>query len=183
MGHPMGHKKEETRQGMGHGTHTSVPVPCPILSELDRIAVTMEKLWGQNVLPLMVEEELRNKFEKQRIKLNEAIESGEELRIDKSASAMGRAWKALDQRARDKGNHPTGKVWVGWTKNNTPICVFTTGITIADLPTKVLRFHIDELVAMIPPEVLRIKGNWPDAKVKETRETSERVPFNDEIPF
>jgi len=178
----MGHKGTKTGQTVGHGTNTSVPVPSVPLAELDRIAFTMEKLWGENVLPLLVGKELRDRFKKQKTILDQAIESEDKERISNSAAAMSRAWKKLDIEARSQGNKPTGAVWCGWHPNGTPVCVYTAGVTINNLPEKILRFHIDELVAMIPPEVINIKAQWPDATVKEVRD-KEKYPFDDPIPF
>jgi len=200
----MGHKRDidgtptDTQWDTGD-TPLGVPVPCPTprtdskkniseaISKLDRVVLTMEKLWGVNVLPLLVDDELRAKFEKMKKRLDKSIEKGFDIDVEKRCAAMARGWKALDTSARLRGNKPTGNVWVGWHPSGTPILVTAHGAQIKDLPEDVLTFTVDELVAMVRPELIRIKTSWKDATVKRLGDSEPprkgEFPFDDPIPF
>lgn len=200
----MGHERDidgtptDTQWDTGD-TPLGVPVPCPTprtdskkniseaISKLDQVAFAMEKLWGVNVLPLLVDDELRAKFEKMKKRLNKSIEGGLDVNIEKRCAAMARGWKALDTSARLRGNKPTGNVWVGWHPSGAAVCVTAHGAKIVDLPDGVLSFSVDELVAMIPPQIVQIKKSWKDSTVKRLGDSEPpkkgEVPFDDALPF
>ncbi len=72
----------------------------------------MERKWGIGRLRLIVDDQLRSKFDAQFEKLNAAIESGQIDLISVQADGMKRAWEALDKAADAAGKKPlSAEVW------------------------------------------------------------------------
>jgi hypothetical protein len=63
----------------------------------------MENKWGAGRLRLLVPVELREKFDKQRFKLNAAIWHGDLVELQVEAQRMINAWMALDRAAEAAG--------------------------------------------------------------------------------
>jgi len=79
---------------------------------LDEIAITMERKWGIDRLPRLVDPALAVRFRAQADKLNEALASGRPDAIKAQAEAMARAWSALDKAANASGAEPlAAHVW------------------------------------------------------------------------
>jgi hypothetical protein len=79
---------------------------------LDEITRAMERKWGIDRLPRLVDPALAVRFRAQADKLNEAIASGRPDAIKAQAEAMARAWSALDKAATAAGARPLdGDVW------------------------------------------------------------------------
>jgi hypothetical protein len=70
---------------------------------LDEIAIGFERKWGVGRLPKLVDPALAIRFQTQAGKLNEALSSGRSDAINAQASAMVRAWMALDAAATAAG--------------------------------------------------------------------------------
>ena len=73
------------------------------LERLDEVAATMERCWGIDRLPRLVEPELRLRFDRQRAKLEQAIAADHAEAIIVQAEGMTRAWQALDKAAAAAG--------------------------------------------------------------------------------
>ena len=69
----------------------------------DHAAVTMEQKWGVGRLRLLVDPELREKFDRQRYLFNQAIWHGDLEAVRREASRMTAAWQALDRAAEALG--------------------------------------------------------------------------------
>jgi len=157
----------------------SVRSPASCLEYLDRIAAEMELVWG-GVLENHVAPELKAKFEAQQQKLDDAIASGDDELIAKRASAMARAWRALDAAARADGIKPADEaLWIGKRRDGQLVCIYTSAAQFGVLPDHMPRFYIDELVNMIPTAALEAKEVWPDATI----EGINKRDLDDEIPF
>ena len=63
----------------------------------------MEQKWGVGRLRLLVDPELREKFDRQRYLLNQAIWHGDLEAVRREASRMTAAWMALDRAAEALG--------------------------------------------------------------------------------
>jgi hypothetical protein len=82
------------------------------VDRLDEIARAMERRWGIDRLPKLVEPALAARFAAQAEKLNEALRSQRADAIATQAAAMERAWKALDAAALAAGMEPLSPtVW------------------------------------------------------------------------
>lgn len=73
------------------------------LDEADQTATEMEAKWGADRLRLLVTPELREKFDRQRYLLNQAIWHGELEGVRREAQRMVTAWCALDRAATAAG--------------------------------------------------------------------------------
>jgi hypothetical protein len=156
-----------------------VPSGSAMIEHLDRIATELELVWGGH-LQNHVAPELKAKFEAQQQKLDDAIASGDDELIAKRASAMARAWRALDAAARADGIKPADEaLWIGKRRDGQLVCIYTSAAQFSVLPDHMPRFYIDELVNMIPTAALKAKEVWPDATI----EGINKRDLDDEIPF
>lgn len=73
------------------------------LDEADQTAAEMEAKWGADRLRLLVGPELRERFDRQRYLLNQAIWHGELEAVRREAMRMVTAWLALDKAATAAG--------------------------------------------------------------------------------
>lgn len=70
---------------------------------VDEVARQMEERWGVGRLPLLVDDLLREKFNRQLRRFDEAIQSNDLERIRQTGAATKRAWLALGQAATEAG--------------------------------------------------------------------------------
>jgi hypothetical protein len=77
------------------------------IDEADAVASEMEAKWGCGRLRLLVPCELREKFDRQRYLLNQAIWHGKDVEaVRREAGRMVKAWRALDKAATEAGKGP-----------------------------------------------------------------------------
>ena len=69
------------------------------VDELDLVAIEIERRWGCGRLRLLVDVPLREKFDRQRYLLNQALWHGELQDVITQARRMIAAWRALDRAA------------------------------------------------------------------------------------
>jgi len=82
------------------------------LDGADETAAEMEAKWGVDRLRLLVAPELREKFDRQRYLLNQAIWHGELEAVKREAGRMVKAWEVLDREATSAGRRPLSPaVW------------------------------------------------------------------------
>ena len=186
-----GQNPDKTPANVTLRTDTDTSLGCPVrkvsasklseLEDLDCVVFEIEKTWGVDKLRLEVGDELRARFDAQLKKLNAAIIKNDTPKIKKAASAMRRAWWALDGTARAEGKKPAGEaVWVGKHPSGETVCIYTTAASIVDIAEHPSAFHVSELVKFIPAEVLKVKKTFPGSKVSKVQQKYE---FDDEIPF
>ncbi len=78
--------------------------------KVDLLAVEMERKWGVGRLRLLVNPELRAKFDSQRVKFNDSLRSSSAvLRVE--AQRMVNAYRALDKAAGESGASTRPDVW------------------------------------------------------------------------
>ena len=154
-----------------------------ILQNLDLVASQFEVDWGVGKLRLAVSKDLQQRFDAQQQKLDAAIESGIETRINKHAAAMIRAWRALDAYARGEGIRPENEsVWlVKHPGTDKKVVVYSDNASIAYLPEDLPALNIDEILKFVPDEVVEIKKVFKGAKVRKVTAPAEF--YDDEIPF
>ncbi len=73
------------------------------IDSVDLIAIAMERKWGADRLRCLVSEDLRTKFDSQRLKTNKAIWHGELDDVIRETRRMQSAWRTLDKAATDIG--------------------------------------------------------------------------------
>ena len=145
----------------------------------------MEMKWGVDRLPRLVSEILQVKFDQQRNLLEAAIKSNDAARIAKQSEGMRRAWIALDQAATADGHQPLGNaVWtMRHEKTGNVVTVFRDDAQLVDIAAAGgVSFTLEELVKMIPAEVLVAKREFHGCRVVDVRDKG-GDDLNDEIPF
>tara|TARA_R100000315_G_scaffold30998_1_gene12447 strand:+ start:342 stop:809 length:468 start_codon:yes stop_codon:yes gene_type:complete len=155
------------------------------MKNLDTVSRSMEMKWGVDRLPRLVSEYLRNKFDQQRNLLDEAIKSNDAARIAKQSEGMRRAWVALDQVATADGHRPLPEaVWTAKHKSGDIVTVFRDDAQLVDIAAAGgVSFTLEELVKLIPAEVLVAKREFHGIKVTDVRDKTKDEDLNDEIPF
>lgn len=83
-----------------HGTYISGKAH---IDGVDQVAIEMEAKWGADRLRLLVSTELREKFDRQRYKFNQAIWAGSLEDVRQQSERMLKAWRALDRAAEAAG--------------------------------------------------------------------------------
>ena len=155
------------------------------MKNLDTVSRSMEQKWGVDRLPRLVSEILRIKFEQQRNLLESAIKSNDAAQISKQSEGMRRAWVALDQAATADGHMPLGNaVWTEKHKTGDVIAVYRDDAQLVDIAAAGgVSFTLEELVRLIPADVLVAKREFHGIKVVDVRDKTKDEDLNDEIPF
>ena len=93
-------------------TMTKIDKFLVITDGIDFVASEMEKKWGVGRLRLLVNDELREKFDHQHKKFNAALYLNDYEQTKIHGQAMKRAWEALDKAAMLAGKHTLSpQVW------------------------------------------------------------------------
>lgn len=155
---------------------------------LDQVAVAMERKWGVGRLRLLVSDLLRAKFDEQKDRLDQAVESNQEAVVRIHAEGMRRAWEALDRSAREAGEVPLApQVWE---------CVLPESGEIVSLVRTEAEAHhvaregrvftvaeIATLIAGLGDGVLEAKKRFPGAAVTAIRKPAANWARGDDLPF
>lgn len=155
------------------------------MKNLDTVSRSMEQKWGVDRLPRLVSEILSIKFDQQRNLLESAIKSNDAAQISKQSEGMRRAWVALDQAATADGHMPLGNaVWTEKHKTGDVIAVYRDDAQLVDIAAAGgVSFTLEELVKLIPTDVLVAKREFHGIKVVDVRDKGGDDELNDEIPF
>jgi len=155
------------------------------MKNLDTVSRSMEQKWGVDRLPRLVSEILSIKFDQQRNLLESAIKSNDAAQISKQSEGMRRAWVALDQAATADGHMPLGNaVWTEKHKTGDVIAVYRDDAQLVDIAAAGgVSFTLEELVRLIPADVLVAKKEFHGIKVVDVRDKTKDEDLNDEIPF
>jgi hypothetical protein len=166
----------ETRTwARSHGTYIAGRA---YLDEADLTASEMEAKWGADRLRLLVAPDLREKFDRQRYLLNQAIWHGELEGVRRESQRMVTAWLALDRAATAAGKtklsplvweiavadpeHPTGEGYVAAIvpTNEHAHLVSADG-------RKVAVYTLEEISRLLTamPGVVKAKLTFPGASV------------------
>ena len=157
-----------------HGTYLSGQAA---IDGADHEAITQENKWGAGRLRLLVETELRERFDKQRFKLNAAIWHGDLQELQREAQRMIIAWKALDRAAEAAGASglATG-VWEVALPDGTVAAIVQDHADIKNViqeGRQLVIYTLDEIGVMLGNyrEVVQVKDVFPGARVEAIRHT------------
>ena len=150
-----------------------------LLRPLSDLVKELEQKHGAGVLLEMIPKDLRDKFDRQRVKLDMAVKSKDITAIQKHAEAMIRAWHKVEEVAVEQDasiwrvRHSSGATVaiVQGAKRQVPGCVVLT---------------VEELVKFVPAKVLEVKDLFAGAEVKnvvDKKKNHAEPPWDDEIPF
>ena len=158
------------------------------LERLDEVATTMERRWGIGRLPLLVDPDLRLRFDRQREKLNQAVAADNADIIKIQAEGMTRAWQALDNAATAAGALPLKpEIW----ECRLP----ASGKVVAIVRTEAEARHVAKdrdcwslaeialLIERMGDGVRQVKATFPGAAVIDVRKRELEELLDDEIPF
>jgi hypothetical protein len=158
------------------------------LDGLDHIATEMELRWGVGRLRLLVEDELRARFDRQAAKLRAAVASGQASYLHTQAQGMRRAWLALERSAAAAGHAPLApEVWE---------CVLPgSGEVVAIVRREVEAQHlaryrqvftlaeVASLIEALGQGVLDVKRVFPGSAVIGIRKQGSESEDGDDAPF
>lgn len=164
---------------------------------LDHVAIQMEQKWGADRLRLLVEPDLREKFDRQRYLLNQAIWSGnlEDVRVE--TNRMIKAWQVLDRTANNSGQEALSPlVWEIALKGGKTLALVRTNADANHVRRDgraMTVWSLEEVAHMIEAEVFvqEIKSNFLGTVVTKVRQTvgdplrgiDSDSGLDDEIPF
>lgn len=143
------------------------------LDGADQTACEMEAKWGADRLRLLVGPELREKFDRQRYLLNQAVWHGELEEVRNQSARMVRAWLALDHAASETGMAPLSPVVleVALADGSVAAIVPSEEHAAAVRPEgrQVAVYSLEEIGRFLSayPEVARAKVTFPGAEVMQ----------------
>jgi hypothetical protein len=145
------------------------------LDEADALEVELELKWGRDRLRLLVSNDLREKFDRQRYLTSQARWKGDLEDVRREAQRMVKAWKALDKAAEAAGAQVLDPaIWEVCLADGT----VATIVREPQLASRVLAegrrinvYTLEEIAHMISafPEVVKAKEVFPGAEVTKTK--------------
>jgi len=168
------------------------------LDDVDMVAVAMEEKWGRDRLRLLVGRELREKFDRQRYKLNCAIWHGNLQDVKAEAGRMLSAWRALDRAAEVAGAHLLApEVWEAVTPDGTVVAVVKNDLDlrlVAAQGRHVEVYTMSEIGRLLAnyPGLAAVKASFPGCQVERVSGPprdpldaipDSKAPIDDPLPF
>jgi len=170
-----------------------------VLDGLDVLAASCEAHWGCGRLRLLVEAELREKFDRQRFKLDAAIREGTLQDVQREGQRMILAWQVLDKEATRIAAVPTGaSVWEVTLEDGSVAAIVSDASAARFVQPEgraVAIYTLDEIGNLLSkfPELAKVKARFSGASVtrisKHVNDPLEGVvasdleDLNDHIPF
>lgn len=162
------------------------------LDGVDAMARDMEAKWGVGRLRLLVDAELRGRFDSQRAKLNRAIESGELEDVRRESARMENAWRALDAAAVAAGASPLApQVWEVALPNGQVAALVREAAEARAVRSEgryLSIYTLNEIANLIVgfPEIVKAKDVFPGAEIVRVGPITDPLQsgdFDDAIPF
>lgn len=156
-------------------THGTMISGRAYIDESDRLAVQMEEKWGADRLRLLVSPDLREKFDRQRYLMNQAIWHGDLEQVKREAGRMCAAWRALDKAATEAGQDILDpNVWEIALKDGEVAAIVpsTEHASVVRQDGRKLRiFTLEEISRLIDgfPEIIKAKATFPGATVTRVK--------------
>lgn len=154
------------------------------LDGADETACEMESKWGADRLRLLVSPELREKFDRQRYLLNQAIWHGDLEAVRRESGRMVKAWMALDGAATVAGKQPLQPaVWeIGLEDGSVAAIVPDTAhAKFVNAEGRQLEVYtLEEIGRLLSayPDLAKAKVVFPGATITEIRTRSVEDPLN-----
>ena len=159
---------------MKHATQGEYDRIQSTIDGVDATAKEMERKWGVGRLRLLVDADMRFRFDEQRRLLNDAIWDVDCGKVDREAAAMIRGWQALDKIATENGAQPLApNVWEVVKPDGTVIAFVQTSaeaFAVAADGRYVEVWTTDEVARLSHATnfVANIKQTFPGAKIVDT---------------
>ena len=156
----------------------------------DAVASEMEVRWGVGRLRLVVDDELRAKFDIQAKLWDDALWNGEQA--DDAVyhgRAMARAWQALDHAATKMGRLPLDPdIWEVGLDDGSVAAITRTNAeahAVVRQGRAIQVYTLDEIARLLSafPEIVRAKDVFPGATVTAARQPLSELPAGgDDLP-
>ena len=167
------------------------------VDEMDIVARDMEQHWGVDRLRLLIEPNMRERFDRQRYLVNDAIWNGELEDVRRECQRMIKAWRACDVAARAAGHRRLNpQVWeIGLEDGSTLALCRTQDDAHAYAQADgrgVVVWSLEEIGRMVSAQnfVQEVKRQFPGAAVSAARPVVDPLrqieangPLDDPIPF
>ena len=145
------------------------------VDEMDLMAVEMERKWGVDRLRLLVPLDLREKFDRQRYLVNQALWHGNLEGVKRETSRMVKAYQALDAAAQTAGKKPiSAEVWEIPLPDGTVAALVKTNAEahkVVSEGRQVAVYTLDEIGRLIAgfPQILKAKEIFEGAQITAVR--------------
>jgi hypothetical protein len=156
-----------------------------VLDGVDALAQEMEAYWGCDRLRLLVPEDMRERFDRQRFKLNSAIMHGDLAEVQREGHRMLLAWRTLHNEATVSGAEKLAdEVWETVTDDGTVIAIVRTTAQAQRMGgprhktgRRMVLYTLDEVARLLTASdaVLRAKLQWPGAEVVRVRRPTDPI--------
>ena len=156
----------------------------------DAVASEMEARWGVGRLRLIVDDDLRAKFDIQAKLWNDALWNGE--RADDAVyhgQAMARAWRALDHAATEAGCRPLEPdIWEVALEDGSVAAITRTNAeahAVVRQGRAIQVYTLDEIARLLSafPEISKAKETFSGASVTAARQPLPELPSGgDDLP-
>ena len=161
------------------------------LVRYDEAVTKLEMKWGVDRLPWLVGRELREKFDMQMDRLNEAIER--QIDIEHQVEVTLRGLAALEKAATEKkiGDPLTGEYWEAPMPDGRVIAITRTDHDVVKVKREnreMVVYSVNEVGKIVQAylgkasAVDKVKDLWPGATIEKIKTPAEKE-LNDEIPF
>jgi hypothetical protein len=155
-----------------------------VVDGVDHRCRELDRKWGIGRLRLLVDDELRARFDLQRQLFNASLVNGDEEQVALHGAAMRRGLDALDAAAAAAGAFPLSpKIWE---------CTLPCGEVVSIVRTEAEAIHvarecevytlteIGALIERLGDQIRKVKTMYPGATVAEIRDREPSPPFMSE---
>lgn len=174
------------------------------LNAVDNVGHEMERKWGAQRLRLLAPPALREKFDSQRYKLNEALFEGDLANLTTQCRRMRLAWETLDRTATEGGASHHPDVWEIVMADGSVVAIVRTDDDMTRTNERLLKiaagrklslWSLEEVARIITAygdavrPVADIKARYLGSIVQaltarpEDAPATKAEPFDDPIPF
>ena len=181
-----------------HATPGTYIAGREVLDDMDMVGIAMEEKWGRDRLRLLVNRDLREKFDRQRYKVNNAIWHGNLQDVKIEADRMIKAWNALDRAAEAAGAHLLApEVWECVTPEGTVVALVRNDMDLRKVVAEgrhVEVYTVSEIGRLLAnyPTLAAVKASFPGAQVERVSGPprdplqaipDSKAPIDDPLPF
>lgn len=159
-----------------------------VVDEVDSVAIASERKWGAGRLRLLVPLELRQKFDSQRVKLNDAIGGGSADQLATECRRMLNAYRALEAAAVAAG-HKAEPEWHEIVGEDGVLYTFVRSATEVDR-VRIDGFNrevwsLEEVVAVLRlhPDIGALKRRFGARLEAIKKAVEDPVPFSSSGKF
>ena len=158
----------------------------------DFVVSEYEAKWGIDRLQELVSEDMRDRFYRQRLKLNDAITLNDGKLVQHEVEVMCRAYPAMEKMAKSLGHKPlTGECWETPLQDGRVLAItknFWEAGKVAKDNRNLVVYSLEEIANIIgsrekkiTDKINEVKQVFPGAAVSSIKKT--KIDVDDEIPF